>query len=191
MSICANVRSKYDDSPEVAPGHNLPEVYNNPSHHQQAWSPQQSTIGTTYVSPSPGKHEGSIAPGYGTEGQYQPPADSGKKRGVICGCSLLVFVLSVIIALLSAAVIGLAAGTGVAASNYNDANSKLEALSASYSSLLKTEPTATGSGATASATPTGYSNITNGCSDGNENTSGTTYTPDCELHIGTFWYISR
>lgn len=110
-------------------------------------------------------------------------ASGNKRRGGICGCTTIVFVLSVIIAILSAAVIGLAAGTGVAASNYNDANSKLEAMSSSYSSLQNAAATgtttATASGA--SSTSTSYSNITNGCSDedgiGNEDT----YTPSCKM----------
>jgi hypothetical protein len=134
------------------------------------------------------KQDGSTVGGYGTENQYQAvgaPTDSGKRRkgAVCCGCSLLVFVLSVIIAILSVAVIGLAAGTGVAASNYNDANSKLEAVKASYSSLLNTEPTATSSGGSAVPTPSGFNSITNGCSDPNENTSGETYKPNCEFDI--------
>lgn len=186
MFTCTDKHLQYDDSPEVAPGHNLPEVYNPPPHQQQpTWSPQQSTIGTTYASTPAEKQDGSAVGGYGTENQYQAvgaPADSGNKRkGVICGCSLLVFVLSIIIAILSVAVIGLAAGTGVAASNYNDANSKLEAMSASYSSLMNTEPTATSSGGSSSPTQTGYNNITNGCSDPNENTTGETYKPNCEF----------
>ncbi|CAM1511238.1 Fc.00g087510.m01.CDS01 [Cosmosporella sp. VM-42] len=180
---------EYDDSPEVAPGHSLPEVYNPQRQQEAAWSPQQSSIAPTYTSHSPAKPEGSVPAvgGYGTESQYQqaPGSTTGTKRkGVICGCTLLVFVLSIIIAILSAAVIGLAAGTGVAASNYNDANSKLDDLRVSYSSLLSGHATATGTGtgtatsASASATSTSYSNITNGCSDANEKTTGDTYQPD-------------
>ena len=189
--MLTDVAFKYDDSPEVAPGHNLPEVYNPQQQQEAPWSPQPSTIAPTYTSQTPVKQEqpGSAVGGYGTESQYQPAPGSTagiKKKGVICGCSLLVFVLAIIIAILSAAVIGLAAGTGVAASNYNNANSKLDALSASYSSLLGGDATTTGTAtgtatsASASATSTSYSNITNGCSDKDEKTTGDTYSPDCK-----------
>lgn len=105
-----------------------------------------------------------------------------KERRIVCGCGLVVFILSIIIAILSAAVIGLAAGTGVAASNYNDANSKLEALSASCSSMNATATTAADiSAATATAgAKKDYSNITLGCSADDEKTTGTTYTPKCK-----------
>lgn len=109
-----------------------------------------------------------------------------KGKRVVCGCSLVVFVLALIIAFLAAAVVGLAAGTGVVASNYNDANSKLDALKESYSSLQATATgnsgtktktttvTATASATDAANTPT-LSELTNGCSDKNERTTGSTY----------------
>lgn len=117
------------------------------------------------------------------------------KKG-ICGCSLLVLALSVIIAVLSIVVIGLAAGNGIASNNYNDANLKLEALSSSYYSILGAatttcssssassglSSTSTSTSSSAAATATGYSNITNGCSGDDETTTGKMYTSKCMFH---------
>ncbi|KAF7559409.1 hypothetical protein G7046_g4731 [Stylonectria norvegica] len=175
----------YDDTPEVAMNQSLPEVYNPPRQSDAAWSPQQSSVAPTYTSTAPGKHDNSATPAaaYGNDSTVSEK----KRKGSICGCSLLVLVLAIIIAVLSAAVIGLAAGTGVATSNYNDANSKLEALRASFSSATAqpsaTDATATSSGtqtatsSSATSTSTSYSNITNGCSDTNEKVTGDTYNP--------------
>lgn len=132
----------------------------------------------------------------------QPPTGEPEKKEKdetkrsICGCSLLVLVLSAIIAVLSVVVIGLAAGTGITSNNYNDANLKLEALSSSYYSILGAAATAsslssassglsstsTSTSSSAAATATGYSNITNGCSDDEETTTGKMYTSKCMFY---------
>ncbi|KAK8051813.1 hypothetical protein PG993_003198 [Apiospora rasikravindrae] len=68
-----------------------------------------------------------------TTGYGSLPSDLGGRRKEgpkILGCSVVVFVLGVIIAILSAAVIGLAAGTGVEANRANTAESNLAALRA-------------------------------------------------------------
>lgn len=174
--------SQHGDYPEVVPDSGLPEVYNQ-HQYQQPW-PQHTG------SPGPGAGQSILKPeepayydqSLNPQPNSAPPASTAlsTKRGrTICGCTAIVFLLSIIIALLSAAVVGLSAGTGVAASQYHDANAKLEALHASYSSVLAT---ATSSGdaasASSSSTPNSFSSIDNGCSDENENTTGTTYQSD-------------
>ncbi|KAK0636923.1 hypothetical protein B0T17DRAFT_520266 [Bombardia bombarda] len=66
---------------------------------------------------------------HGGEGASQ--RKSSKAAVTICGCSLLVFILACIIALLSAAVIGLAAGTGIESNRANEAVARLAVLSTS------------------------------------------------------------
>ncbi|KAL6890909.1 hypothetical protein GGI43DRAFT_387363 [Trichoderma evansii] len=95
----------------------------------------------------------------------------------VCGISLVLF-LSIIIAILSAAVIGLAAGTGVAASNYNNANSKLQVLSSSLAAAQAKQtgtPTSSGSSSSTSGA-VDWNSITNGCSDNPGDVTGLTYT---------------
>lgn len=80
----------------------------------------------------------------------------------ICGCTLLVFILSCIIALLSAAVIGLAAATGIEAQRASSAVSSLAALNA----------TATSTG----TSPTATAVLDDGCSNNAANVNKTLYT---------------
>ncbi|KAH7131021.1 hypothetical protein EDB81DRAFT_950432 [Dactylonectria macrodidyma] len=178
--------AKYDHSPELATPSDAPEVYlpvRVPSIHGS-----QAPLKTEdYASPT--SNYTSVAGGsaYSTL-QYVPPAQSTRgtdRKRLQCGCSLVVLILSIIIAVLSVAVIGLAAGTGIATNNYNEANQKLEALSSSYASQITATLTvtdtiinsATGSATSSStsATSTSYSDITNGCSDSDETTTGETY----------------
>ncbi|KAK2013122.1 hypothetical protein LZ32DRAFT_273721 [Colletotrichum eremochloae] len=164
--------SQYDEGPELAPQNQYPEVYHPP--------PQQSQPGTP-APITPLKHENSTYGKYSVSAadqsaygsaQYQP--DGSQKRKTICGCTFLVFLLSVIIAVLAAAVIGLAAGTGVEASRANQALEKLAALEASGT----TGGSATATATSASATATNFASITNNCSDNNQTTTGQTYTTD-------------
>ncbi|KAF7558205.1 hypothetical protein G7Z17_g33 [Cylindrodendrum hubeiense] len=168
---------RFDKSPEAAFPSDAPEVYHPPL---RAIDDSLALVKEDY----PLGHSAAAASTYaGTYYQPVPPSTRGGKR-FHCGCSLAVLILSIIIAILSITVIGLAAGTGIATNNYNDANQKLEALSSSYDSLA----TATGSSATASdssatatsssaeSTSTNYSALTNGCSDTDETTTGVTYT---------------
>ncbi|KAK0619820.1 hypothetical protein B0T14DRAFT_496474 [Immersiella caudata] len=97
----------------------------------------------------------------------------GKSTKAICGCSLLVFILSCIIGLLSAAVIGLAAGTGIEAKRANEANAQVIALNASLAALGR--PTATATGVpTGTALPAEV--IDDGCEADPESVTGTYYT---------------
>ncbi|KAK1242059.1 hypothetical protein MKX07_000045 [Trichoderma sp. CBMAI-0711] len=207
--------SQYDDAPQLAEGHDLPEAYVSHPHSEQVWSPQPS-IAPTYISqPSTvayGNNETYPNAGgaYSTTGTYSDAGKSAAVGGVtgpvagteaggdaaytaspestspgkkaattVCGISL-VLLLSIIIAILSAAVIGLAAGTGVATKNYNDAHSQLEVLSSSLAAA-QAEATATPTASTPlpSGTPD-FSNITNGCSDNPDGVTGNTYRSKCE-----------
>lgn len=98
-----------------------------------------------------------------------PPAPT--KNRTVCGCSLLVFILSCIIALLSAAVIGLAAGTGIEAQRANDAISQLATANALLAATTGT-PTASGTTPTAVAAGT----LDEGCGADPDGVTGTVYT---------------
>ncbi|KPM39813.1 hypothetical protein AK830_g6728 [Neonectria ditissima] len=204
----------FDQSPEVYSSSDLPEVYHQsrpqPEHHQP-WSPQH-TVASTYSSNTQPKpedaqyydHNSSVV---GHNGTPYPPAPSEKKsKKIVCGCSLVVLVLSLIIAALSAAVIGLAAGTGISTKNYNDANAKLDALRISYSSLQDAATTAaadsstagsqTATSSAASSSETGdvtrtESDITNGCSDAKDKTTGTTYDSNFYANTTYTMYCSK
>ncbi|KAI1638690.1 hypothetical protein F4809DRAFT_599318 [Biscogniauxia mediterranea] len=169
---------RYDEAPQVAE-HTYPEVHYPPtapeiaSYHQSSpSSPYKSIDDSTttqggYSTPGAGVM---VPPGYGYD--HQSPAyggstnpERGRTSKRICGCSLLVFILSFIIAVLSAAVIGLAAGTGVEASRANAAEAKLAALNAA----------ATSSSSTPSSTPD-FSSIDRNCSTDSSGVTGTNYT---------------
>ncbi|KAK2614396.1 hypothetical protein N8I77_001229 [Diaporthe amygdali] len=97
-----------------------------------------------------------------------------KKKGTICGCTSIVFVLCAIIALLSAAVIGLAAGTGVEASRANSAENRAAELSSSLASATSAA-TATGTAGSSSATSTSFAALDRNCSADPTAVTGTTY----------------
>ncbi|GAB1318856.1 Apple domain-containing protein [Madurella fahalii] len=170
------------DYPEVsaATRHGLQEPQLYPGQYQQ--QPQQPYHPQPYGSPPPPPKleasHASLAPpsAYGSQttappfsSNAQPAAESKSITSrTICGCSFLVFVLSCIIALLSAAVIGLAAATGIEAKRANDAANSLAALNSS---------------ATANVTPGGavppppaVSVIDDGCSNDPANVDRTLYT---------------
>lgn len=171
--------AQYDETPEVAP-QNYPEVapqthnglphygYQQP-HHVKA---EGYTDSSTYAGTAPAT---SPYPAAASTYSQHPAADPSTKRskGVLCGCSLLVFILSCIIALLSAAVIGLAAGTGVEANRANIATNKLAALNATASSAAAPTKTTTVAGA---PTATSFNDIDRGCTNDPDGTSGTGYT---------------
>lgn len=114
-------------------------------------------------------------PGGAAGGAQAPGAGAGgKKKGTICGCTVLVFVLCAIIALLSAAVIGLAAGTGVEASRANSAESRAADLSSSLASATATA-TATGTAGSSTATSTSFAALDRNCSTTPNSVTGTTY----------------
>ncbi|KAH0526344.1 hypothetical protein TsFJ059_009677 [Trichoderma semiorbis] len=208
----------YDDSPELAEGHDLPEAYVSHPPPEQVWSPQPS-IAPTYVSQPPGTYgnnesytntgaysttgtyseagksaaagavggvTGAAATDAGTDGAYTSPESihPEKKTATTVGGISLVLLLSIIIGILAAAVIGLAAGTGVATNNYNNANSKLAALSSSLADAQATAPPdaacATGTGTAAAATPSStsaiFNSLDNGCTDDPSGVNQTVYT---------------
>ncbi|GKT45589.1 uncharacterized protein ColSpa_05770 [Colletotrichum spaethianum] len=178
--------SQYDEGPELAPQHQYPEVYHPPPQQSQPSSPQPIPV-------TPMKHEDSTYGKYSVSGvdqstyggtQYHPAGgEAGQQKKRICGCTFLVFLLSVIIAILAAAVIGLAAGTGVEASRANQALNKLAALEASAPNGTTATATATVTVTSASPTATGFASLTNNCSNSDETTTGQTYTTDCKLTI--------
>ncbi|KAL6695027.1 hypothetical protein J3F84DRAFT_349289 [Trichoderma pleuroticola] len=210
----------YDDSPELAEGHDLPEAYVSQPPPEQVWSPQPS-IAPTYVSQPPGTYgnnEGYVNNGaYSTTGTYSDAGkgvaagavggvvgaaatdagveaaystspdsiDPEKKAATTVGGLSLVLVLYIIIGVLAAAVIGLAAGTGVATKNSNDANAQVTLLKSALASALNNPPsdpacatgTGTGSAPVPSSTATNYNSLTNGCSNDPNGVTGTVYTP--------------
>lgn len=139
---------------EAAPA-NYPEVYRQ----QQFHDPKTSPAPSPYAVSSPYS-----AAAY--HASTHPPAPQSKGR-TVCGCSLLVFVLSLIIALLSAAVIGLAAGTGLQTKAVNDANSEIAALN----SIL-----ATATGTAPGSNPTSTAAIDDGCDANPTAVTGSNYT---------------
>lgn len=143
--------------------------------------------------PSMKLHESMYAPSYqayttsspstlGTE-QYFTDAQrigerSAKRR--IFGCTFIVFILSAAVAILAAAVIGLAAGLGVEVDRLHKAEDRADSLSSSLSSALGAKPTST-------ATPSdNYDSVTNNCSTRAGEVSGTTYTPQVLHGAPTF-----
>lgn len=112
-----------------------------------------------------------------------------KKKGTICGCTSIVFVLCAIIALLSAAVIGLAAGTGVEASRANSAENRAAELSSSLASATEAA-TATGTAGSSSATSTSFAALDRNCSADPTAVTGTTYDAfSCKFGLGICVYV--
>ncbi|KAI1460287.1 hypothetical protein F4805DRAFT_388865 [Annulohypoxylon moriforme] len=168
---------RYDEAPELAP-HNFPEVHHPPSVPEVAQlrapaspiKPEESTNPSTinagyavpFENPSPSPYAYDVQSGYG----HIPPSEQGRAQRQIWGCSLLVFTLSVIIAILSAAVIGLAAGTGVEANRANSAEARLASMTGSPTTVTVSAPTSTSSD---------FSNVDKGCSTNSASVTGTTY----------------
>ncbi|OTB06499.1 hypothetical protein M426DRAFT_318907 [Hypoxylon sp. CI-4A] len=168
---------RYDEAPELAL-HNYPEVHHppsvpevapygqhapatpvkvdqftNPSISQPTFIPLENTAPSSYAY----DHHSAYGP--------VPQSDYSKAPKRILGCSILVFILSLIIAILSVAVIGLAAGTGVEANRANDAEARLAAMNGSSATTTVTAP---------ASTPT----IDRGCSNDSSTVTGSTYTSD-------------
>ncbi|KAL7627735.1 hypothetical protein AAE478_001930 [Parahypoxylon ruwenzoriense] len=174
---------RYDEAPELAPD-SFPEVHHPPSvpevYEQHGQYPLVTPVKledlVTNPTNPPTIHSSyapvtnSVASPYVYEHRpaynHTLPSERGKRPKRICGCSVLVFILSVIIAILSAAVIGLAAGTGVEASRANDAEARLAALSGPQTTVTVTAPTS-------SSTPIV---VDRGCSTNSAGVTGTTYT---------------
>lgn len=169
-------------APEVVQ-QNYPEALSNGHYqHQQYPKPEGNGHGSyggpysTYsasqldqVSPRP--YHSTPAAGTGSA------AASGKKKGRLCGCTILVFVLCAIIVLLLAAVIGLAVGTGIEANRANTAENRVAQAtgggSATSASTVKTVTVTTTSAA--AATSTSFASLDDNCSGNPDGVTGTTY----------------
>lgn len=130
-------------------------------------SPQPTTLHTPYEA----SHNG----GGGGEEKRR----GGGAERTVCGCTLIVFVLSVIVAILAAAVIGLAAGTGIEASLASEANDKYQRLQASVSAAGILTPSGTGSPPPAASTSCPNPEpvvLDNGCSTNSSAVNGQLYT---------------
>ncbi|KXH68214.1 hypothetical protein CSAL01_13129 [Colletotrichum salicis] len=107
----ATTQQQYDEGPELAPQHQYPEVYHPPPQQSYSASPQPEPVtpmkqeGSTYGYPASGVDQSVYggAPYHSAAGGETAPQ---KNRKTVCGCTFLVFLLSVIIAVLAAAVIG-------------------------------------------------------------------------------------
>ncbi|KAJ4389908.1 hypothetical protein N0V93_007380 [Gnomoniopsis smithogilvyi] len=93
-----------------------------------------------------------------------------RNKGLLCGCTALVFILSTIIAILAAAVVGLAVGTGVEANRANSAEAKLSSITSSPATV-----TATTTVASASSSSTSFADLDSNCSENPSGVNGTTY----------------
>ncbi|EHA54920.1 hypothetical protein MGG_01729 [Pyricularia oryzae 70-15] len=141
----------------------------------QPWSsPQTSYNGAQGSDRGYDSHNGTYA---GSTMVFNPekthmelPAAEKIKKKTLCGCSVIVFILSVIIAVLIGAVVGLASGTGIQTARFNEANDKLQSLEASMAS--KSFPTGTGNAPAATTTAV----IDNGCSSNPTAVNGKDYT---------------
>lgn len=191
----------HDHAPEVAPQSypealppQLPEVYNaqqqaqqqqqtyyapasKPEYPPMVSSPQPTTLHTPYEA----SHNG----GGGGEEKRR----GGGAERTVCGCTLIVFVLSVIVAILAAAVIGLAAGTGIEASLASEANDKYQRLQASVSAAGILTPSGTGSPPPAASTSCPNPEpvvLDNGCSTNSSAVNGQLYTSFKLLSVVTY-----
>lgn len=150
--------------------------FDNHPQYPPAPPPKAEGSHVSYLSGSTGPY---FAPGqhYANAAGPTTPSDAGgeKKRtgrGTICGCTVLVFVLCAIIALLTAAVIGLAAGTGVEASRANTAQDRADRLNASLASATSASPT---------SASTSFAALDDNCSGDPDAVTGTTYNAfSCE-----------
>ncbi|KAI8953082.1 hypothetical protein F4801DRAFT_538402 [Xylaria longipes] len=98
----------WHEAPEVAQ-YSFPEVY-HPRYIREA---------------APSDHQHDVSAIQGKFPSIENPRAAPRRA---CGCPILVFLLSITIALLSAAVIGLAVGTGLQTSRVHNSESKLAAL---------------------------------------------------------------
>ncbi|KAI0450063.1 hypothetical protein F5B21DRAFT_448585 [Xylaria acuta] len=105
----------WHEAPEVAP-YSYPEVYHPRYQPDVAPSHPQDDLSTI-------------------QGNFPPIGNPREAQRRACGCSILVFLLSIIIAFLSIAVIGLAVGTGLQTRRARNSESKLAALMPNLTSI--------------------------------------------------------
>lgn len=189
-------RDRLDEqAPEVVQ-QNYPEPVQYPYHNNLQPKPEDGT-GTHTSSSTPYSHYASPVNqnpthGYHTSATGSHPGEKSfseggaqhsrkKNKGLLCGCTTLVFVLSVIIAILAAAVVGLAVGTGVEANRAKSAEAK---LSAATSKTSPSTVTATATTASASASSTSFAALDDNCSGDPSAVNGTTYNSfSCECGL--------
>ncbi|ROV94367.1 hypothetical protein VPNG_09396 [Cytospora leucostoma] len=144
------------------PPQNVPIVSpEDAAKHSTAYSSSQDTAGSPYQ-----LHSTPVA-----AGAVPTPRVAGKRKGTLFGCPVLEVILCAIIALLSAAVIGLAAGTGVEANRANTAEARVAQLRSSLASATATTSTTSSS----TATSTSYSDLDENCSSNPDGVTGKTY----------------
>lgn len=160
---------KHDHLPEVVQTTNYPEVvYHQQGQYQQYPKPEDGTHGngvpySAYSTSQPG-NQGSpqfyhTGPPIAAPAPEQLlPANKVKRKTTILGCSVLMFTLCAIIALLSVAVIGLAAGTGIEANRANTA-----------------EASSSTAQATVATSSTSFAELDDNCSGNPDGVTGTTY----------------
>lgn len=169
-------------APEAVNTSYYPEAVVPNHHYQQQYVTEQPTGVKPEDGLVPGSHLSGGTPysNYGGSqfdhvGAEQGSDDTRKKKsGTILGCTTLVFVLCVVIALLAAAVVGLAAGTGVEAHRASVAEARAEdqcQADASASSCATATVTATSS----APTSTPFAAIDDNCSGNPGGVTGTTY----------------
>ncbi|KAI0889213.1 uncharacterized protein GGS22DRAFT_184787 [Annulohypoxylon maeteangense] len=159
--------TRHDEAPEVA-------HYASPEFHEPPSVPEAVVPGTP-IKPEESTNPSILNAGYGTSPSpyvyHDPqlvygPIEQERRPTTVWGCSILVFVLSAIIAILSAAVIGLAAGTGVEASRANNAEARLASMTGSPATVTVTAAT---------SSPSDFSTVDKGCSKNSASVTGTTY----------------
>ncbi|KAL8348554.1 hypothetical protein RB601_002401 [Gaeumannomyces tritici] len=191
--------------PEAVPQQH-PQVYNVQGQQQAQQQPYYApdakpTYPPTVSSPPPtttthSPYQASHANLASENGNGGVGGGEEKRRGgggadrTVCGCTLIVFVLSVIIAVLAAGVIGLAAGTGIEASRASEASDSYQRLQASVSAAGLLAPSGTGS-APAAASGTSCPRpetvvIDNGCASNSSSVSGQSYTSFKLLSLATY-----
>lgn len=149
----------------VKPGHGVV-----PGSHLSWGTPYSTYGGSQFDHGSPPSLYARPAAGFGAETDDGYDHGRKKKSGMILGCTTLVFVLCVAIAILAAAVVGLAAGTGVEAHRADAAEARADQYQASASRAAVTV-TVTSS----APTSTSFADIDDNCSGNPEGVTGTTY----------------
>ncbi|KAJ8130968.1 hypothetical protein O1611_g2663 [Lasiodiplodia mahajangana] len=131
--------NNYDEAPEVAPHQSFPEVYYPitvpvPPYQGEGFASvplkpfNAVNDANTYI-----ESPNSAYPGTNSILTYDNrstrdglhPVEQPKEPRRVCGCSVLILVLSAIIAALFVTVIGLGAGTGIQTKRANDAEARL------------------------------------------------------------------
>ncbi len=122
-----------------------------PEHYQQypPYQQQPYPLASTTPKPNPSVVHSAfdgqtVSSPYSTNAQPTAAAQpSILAARTVCGCSLIILILSCIISLLSAAVIGLAATTGIESQRASSAAASLAAYTASATATGTTAPSAT------------------------------------------------